>query len=443
MPEPQSPSERDERNLVGAMLIETEAAAKGASLLRSTDLAGGRYRAIFEAIASVIATGKRVDFVTVSEALEEKGHLAKIGGSAFLTTLTNETATAAHVETFAKKVQRASKTRSQIRLLQGALRECQDPLYDPDAGAGKLVGALTKRTDASPLLHGLDLMMAIDRDAEMDHPVIKTGTPTLDKMLTDFNEGAVALITAPPGTGKTAMGVQVLITEILAGGWGVMFSAEMSALSVAYRMIAHETGISRRDIWQGALDEDGWKRFAFATNQIANLKERITIDETSNIPLDLLIARAHMMDMRARQARDDGKGLSVVVIDYLQLIRSEGDSMEERVSHASQELLALAKHLHTRVLVVANLAKDGTTRYSGQADFDADVKVQLEKAPDNDPEHLVANVTKQRDGETGKLDLRYIGKMYRYYDWDTAPFPDAPPDRSQGRRVAEERTREG
>lgn len=380
--------------------------------------------------------GEPIDTQTVAAELERRKWLEDAGGVAYLTGAMAHLPTTAHVEKYARDVLMAAKTRKQVQDLQAALAAAQDPAYDPDSGAGRLVRRLTEDTDARELVT-MDVAIAeAMAQAACDRRPVLTGAGRLDEAIAWLPEDGVMQVSAPAGTGKTAWGMQVLTQESLRGGYALMFSAEMSRTAIGRRTIKHlgESWLLRTDEWAEADTE----RSQQAVKGLSDKVKRWWIDDTPNIPVDLLVARAHLVNLRAKQAQERTgevpRGLDLILVDYLQTLgvtRGERpESLEQQVTQAGQTLTALARRLHTRVMIITSLAKDGGTRYSGAVDFQVDLRLVLER-PDPAGDLVYAKIVKARDGEQGTVTLKFDGKTYSYANSDAPPPQnDAPPERS-------------
>ncbi len=427
-----------ERSVIGSCLIEPrEALPLAAQIVAPPHFLAPAHRHLFTVLLAMDEAGEPIDAQTIATEMERRKWLEDAGGVAAIVQLMSRTPTAAHVEKYARDVRRAAKTRQQIQDLQSALAAAQDPAYDPDAGAGKVVRRLTEETDSHDLTTmDVALAEASAQAAKECRPLV-TGCGRLDGFVSWLPEDGVMQVSAPAGTGKTAWGMQALTQEIQRGGYALMFSAEMSRTAIARRVFAHLSGLDMRkpsDTWTG---EDVNKSLQ-VTQRLSDIGKRWWIDDTPNIPVDLLVARAHLVNLRAKQAQErageEPRGLDLILVDYLQTLgvrRGEKpESLEQQVTQAGQNLTALARRLSTRVIIITSLAKDGGTRYSGAVDFQVDLRITLER-PDPAGDLVNAKIVKARDGEQGAVTLRFNGKTYTYADSNAPPPAEAPPKRGR------------
>ena len=397
---------------------------------------------IWAAMCEMHEAGEGIDLTTLGAKLASRNTLESVGGYAYLTKCESGVVTAAYTEHYAQIVRRASKTREQVRYLQAAVIAAQEPEYDPDEAAGAIIAHLTQETDAHEIVTVTDVVLDLLHHHGERRDPIRTGVPGLDQWLSWLDEDGVMQISAPPGKGKTTLGMQMLVTEARSGGYVLMFSAEMGRNRIGKRILrSHGSPDLRTNphTWQ----EDEHRAFANAIDSTAKWSNRYWIDDTSNIPIDLLVARARMVDRRVRsmqrEAGEAERGLSLILVDYLQTLQpSRGDkpdSLEQQVTQAGARLTALAHSINTRIVIITSLSNDGKTRYSGAVDFQVDCRVVLDKADDSDL--VEARVVKARDGEEGTVRLKFDGSMYSFEDYDAVPVPsdrDVPPERRRSGR---------
>lgn len=407
-----------EQAVLGGMMLSPDACANVRSILSAKDFETSQAQTIFAALTETQDAG---------DDIADPASIARHGKGLTLTEIVKLATTTLSLRAtmeHTREIRRASRARQHRMLLLRAAEETKRHDYDPDAAAGSLIHELTQRTEAHDMVDLHDVMIEVARDMDKPHPRIHTGCASLDFAMSSLEPGTTCAISAKAGVGKTALAFQLLLQEAYAGNYGLAFSAEMGRLIIGYRMLAHVSGISRRRIVEG-LKGDDFARISQGLETIAERAgHRIQIDDTPNIDVDQLVARAQVSDFRVRrlqrERQEDERGLSMVLVDYLQLLRTSGrDTREQEVAYMSGAIAAMAKRLNTRVLVISSLSKDGTVRDSGRIEYDVDMRIDLRRVDEiAEPEHYVAHVAKSRDGAVGDYHLRYIGERYLYTDWD-------------------------
>lgn len=432
-----------ERAVLGSVIIEQrEALPRVAQILAPPHFLATPHAEIYRAMLALDERGEPIDYVTLSAQLGPK--LQSCGGVGYLTRLASEVPTAAHAERYALEVRKAWKIRDRIAYLTRALAAAKEPEYDPDEAVGAIIQHLTDDTDANEVRLMSDVALEILQHIDDEKHQIQTGTRTLDRLLGWMDEDTAIQVAAQEGIGKTAWGMQLLAQEVRHGGYALMFSAEMSRRSMGKRLLRHLSGAAMHKRARDWSDEEHIA-FAQGMDQAYQIGTSWWIDDTPNIPIDLLVARARMVDRRARALQEERKeparGLSIILVDYLQTLSPSRDeqpeTLEQQVTQAGAKLTALAHTLNTRVVVITSLSNQGNTRYSGGVNYQMDARIILSRSEGSDL--VKVDIPKARDGERTTTMLRFDGPRLAYYDLDDVEIPADMPSRSSGRRRAEER----
>ena len=255
-------------------------------------------------------------------------------------------------------------------------------------------------------------------ESESRLPGLSTGLSAVDRKISGLNKSDLILLAARPGMGKTSMALNVALSAAKNSGKTVaIFSLEMSREQLVTRLIAAEGLVENQRLTTGNLRESDWQRIAEAASNLSRMD--IRIDDNP-----LLTAA----DMNAKCRRLDNLGL--VVIDYLQLMTSaggkgySGENRQQAVSDISRMLKIMAKELQVPVLCLSQLSRANEKRdnkrpmlsdlrESGAIEQDADIVMFLYRDDyyNKDSEkHNIAEciVAKNRHGETGKVELRWM-----------------------------------
>lgn len=412
-----------EQAVLGAMLIEREAALRALEILEPDAFYRDAHRYIFEAVAHLVDRNEPVDVVTVAEELRRRGVLEECGGAPYVTGLASAVPTAANVEYYARLVE----DRAILRRLITVAREIAQRAYEAAQPAEELLDEaeqkifsisrrLKVRTFASlkEILYRtyehLETLYA-HRDRVIGVP---TGLLDLDELTAGLQPSDLIILAARPAQGKTALALNIAAYSALKRKIPVaLFSLEMSGEQVAMRLISYDSKIDGQKLRTGLLDEEDWLK---VTRAIARLSEApIFVDDTPNI--GILELRAKARRLKAEQ------NIGLLIVDYLQLMqaRSRGESRQQEISEISRSLKALARELRVPVLALSQLSRAveqrqdrrpqlSDLRESGAIEQDADVVAFIYQNPEmqeRNPNVVEIILAKQRNGPTGSVQVLF------------------------------------
>ena len=436
-----------EQSLLGGLMLDALAWDKVADVIIGDDFYRKDHRLIFAAIASLIESGSPCDVVTVSEHLDGRGELENAGGLEYLATLANETAGAANARAYAKIL----RERSTLRSLISAGNEIAGSAFTTDGrtaaevleNAEKLVFDIAEKGNRGrkgfKALKDI-LPAAVDRidllhQSDGDITGVSTGYTEFDKMTAGLQPGDLVIIAGRPSMGKTTLAVN--IAENAAIGSKVptaIFSMEMPAQQLAFRMISSLGRVDQTHLRTGKFPDEDWSRINTAVQLMSEAP--IYIDDTPGLAPSEIRARAR------RLQREHGVGL--IVVDYLQLMQVHG-STENRateISEISRGLKALAKELECPVIALSQLNRSveqrtdkrpvmSDLRESGAIEQDADLIVFIyrEEVYNQDtPRKGVADIAiaKQRNGPIGDFPLTFVGRYTKFENWVPDTYNDYP-----------------
>ncbi len=427
-----------EQAVLGGLLIDSEALDRVADLLTRDDFYADAHRLIFEHIEKLSNAGNAVDVITLSEALDAMQKLDYVGGLAYVGALAQNVPTAANIRHYAQIV----RDRSVLRQLIGSAGKIADNAYNP---LGKSATEVLDEAEATilniadqgsrgqkqfveikeALGHVVDRIETLyQRDDPSDVTGVPTGFSDLDLMTSGFQEGDLVIVAGRPSMGKTALalniGEYVAVEKKLPVA---VFSMEMSSTQLAQRMIGSVGRIPSQNLRVGRLRNDDWDRL---THALGRLNEApILIDETP--ALSSIEVRS-----RARRLKRQYKQLGLVIVDYLQLMRStaQGENRATEISEISRSLKALAKELHVPVVALSQLNRSleqrpnkrpvmSDLRESGAIEQDADVILFIYRDevyhPDSQDKGTAEIIIgKQRNGPIGTIRLAFLGEYTRF-----------------------------
>lgn len=418
-----------ERSVLGALMLDKDAIIKVANLIRIGDFYRDDHNLIFEAMIELYEQREPIDVLSLSNRLEEKGQLEKVGGSSYLTSLVNTVPSSSNVAHYAKVVQKKSTLRKLIttasEIVELGYKEEEDVEKLLDQAEQRLFSVSQKyiKQDFIPIKSILESAFnRIDELHKGDHKLrgIPTGYPDMDSILAGFQKSDLVILAARPSLGKTTLALdlarQIAVKEKIAVG---IFSLEMSSDQLIDRMLAAQSGV---DLWRlrtGMLKtgdgDDDFQRIGEAMGVLSEAK--IFIDDAGS---------ANVMEMRTMSRRLQSEhNVGLIIIDYLQLMegRSGTDSRVNEISEISRALKQLARELNIPILALSQLSravesrspqipKLSDLRESGSIEQDADVVMFLyredREKPDTPNKNIVeVHIAKHRNGPVGRMSLYF------------------------------------
>ena len=397
-----------------------------------------------------------IDLITVTDKLGRAQLLESIGGEEYLTHLLNIVPTAANIEKYVESVLDAHILRSMIMTCSEIVNKCFDTNGDVeeviDSIERKVLEVTQLRTNTQ-VASIRDLMKdAINYLDDLSKKKPETlGLSTgfdIDKKITGLKPGELLVLAARPSIGKTALALDLARNVAIGGGKAVgIFSLEMGSHQVVLRLLCGEAQIDLKNVRDGKLTQSQW------ANDIMGAAGRLSsapifIDDTPQIS-------ALELRQKSRRMKQD-HDIALIIIDYLQLMRPVGTnklaSREQEVAKLSADIKALAKELNIPILLLCQLnrqAEQGNQpklshlRESGAIEQDADIVMLLhrEREIDRNSVHAIAQetaegieskliVAKNRNGETGIVNLSFKPEWTRFFDATYVSDSDVPPDTS-------------
>ena len=442
--------------LLGGLMLETERFDTVVIKINHHDFQNKKHQAIFESMGELVNENKPLDPITLSEDLDNKNKLQFIGGKEYLVSLARGVPSAAPLDHYAEII----KQRSITRQLMQTNRGIEDLIKNPQGLDGqKLLDEAERRIFAlndeannsqSNILSMKELVpQSIDRLqvlSESGSALIgaSTGFNAIDKMLQGLQDGDLIVVAGRPSMGKTAFALNiaenVALNEENPGGV-LFFSLEMSAEQLTTRLLAGMSRFNQQDIRSGRLDN---QQLSYIFEQGNKLKKiPFFIDDSSLLSPMELRARARRVN------RTEPNGLSLIVVDYLQLMQIPGsnENRVNQISEISRSLKSLARELNVPVIALSQLSRAveqrgrdkkpmmSDLRDSGAIEQDADVIIFLYRDKQYNPDSEEGNkaeiiVGKQRNGPTGAITLSFIEEFARFEDFISDRFKPADEDYS-------------
>ena len=429
-------NDKAEQGIIGSMLVNRDAISDVMDMLTGDEFYNKQYGILFDNMVELYSEGASVDTVTLNERLKRKAIPDEVANTDTLARLVMETPLYAPVKDYARIVKDKATLRQLIRLCENAEADgykseeaVEDILERAEQSIFKLV---QNRNGSEETVSIRDVVMNVILEMEeaARHDGKVTGVPTgfrdLDSMLTGMHAGELLLVAARPAMGKTAFVLNIahylaVMKHIPVG----FFSLEMSREQLASRVLAIDAMVDSKNMKTGNLSDDDWDKVIESTEAVAN--SPLYIEENSAITIS---------DLRsvARKWKQN-YGIQVLMIDYLQLM-SPSRSVESRqvfIAEVSRALKNLAKELKIPIIALSQLSRAvesrpdhrpmlSDLRESGAIEQDAEVVMFLYRDEYYNPETTEKPQTaeiiiaKQRSGETGSVDLRWIGKYTKFAD---------------------------
>ncbi len=434
-----------EQSVLGGLLLDNETWDSVADRVSEVDFYRKDHRLIFRTIQALAEKQKPFDVVTISEALQATGELEEASGLAYLSTLAKDTPTAANIAAYADIVRDRSVLRQLIHVgtdisdsaFRTEGRDTADLLEEAErrvfeiaeqrqrAGQGGFKSIKSLLADAVEKIETLF-------EQESNITGASTGFTDLDEMTSGLQASDLIIVAGRPSMGKTTIAMNMAENVAIKEGKPVaVFSMEMPGDSLAMRMMSSLGRIDQHRVRTGKLEDDEWPRLTSAINILAETK--LFIDDTPALTPTEVRARAR------RLTRDHGQ-LGLIVLDYLQLMRSPsgGDNRVQEISDISRSLKALAKELNVPVIALSQLNRNleqrpnkrpvmSDLRESGSIEQDADVimfvyrdEVYNEDSPDKGIAELI--IGKQRNGPIGTVRLTFLGQYTRFENFIADPY---------------------
>ena len=423
-----------EQAVLGAMLLKPEAVTTAAEELSADDFYRETHRLIYEAMMELKDRTEPVDLVTLTEQLKKADKLAKIGGIPALSLIANSVPTAANVHYHARIVHEKAQLRSLISAateIAGAAYESADEVEDIMDNAEKRILAVSsgKRSKDFVPLQEILLDTLEQIDARYNNKGSITGLPTgfteLDHLTAGLQKSDLILVAARPSMGKTAFTLNIAAHVVLRAREPVaFFSLEMSKEQLVQRLLCSEGRIDSQRLRVGELEEKEWGDLIDTANRLSAAP--LYIDDTPGITV---------MELRSKARRLKAEhGLSLIVIDYLQLMQGRasksGDNRQQEISEISRSLKALARELNVPVIALSQLSRSVESRQikrpmhsdlreSGSLEQDADIVMFLYREDYYDPETENKNITeviiaKHRNGPVDTVDLTFLKQFTKF-----------------------------
>ncbi len=426
-----------EQSVVGSMLMDRQAIVVASELVMRDDFYNQQYGLMYEAMLELFNESQPVDPITTVTRLKEKGAPEHIVSTEFIMETINAVPTSANVRYYATIVAEKALERKLIRITEDIANQCyvgEKPLDEIMGETEKRIFDLLQNRSSGEYVPIEQVVMnalrKIEKASQNTGTVtgIATGFIDLDYRTSGLQPSDLVLLAARPSMGKTAIVLNIAQhIAVKERKTTAIFSLEMSKEQLVNRFLSAESRVDAQTLRNGNLNPDEWERLVEGAGVIGDSK--LIIDDTPGISVNELRSKCRKYKLE--------HDLSIVIIDYLQLMSGSGksESRQQEISDISRSLKALARELSVPVVALSQLSRAveqrpdhrpmlSDLRESGAIEQDADVVMFLYRdeyynkdSPDKGIAELI--IAKQRNGPTGTVHLAWIGEHTRFANLET------------------------
>ena len=424
-----------EQAVLGGLMQDNSAWDTAAEVLQPEDFYRHEHQLIYSVMQRQIESSKPIDVVTLVEALDSLNDLESAGGIEYLTDLASHARGTANISAYANIIRERATLRTLIRVSN----EISDNAFNPAGRAATDVLDMAEQMvfkiadnrarDGGPQQVNPLLTKAVEKIDQLIKSKggitgLATGYIDLDKKTSGLQKSDLIIVAGRPSMGKTTFAMNLAENALLNQDKPVLvFSLEMPAESLVFRMLSSIGRIDQSRLRSGQLEDEDWPKL---TSAIAKLKDRpLLIDDSVGLsPTE--------MRARARRVAREYDGLALVVVDYLQLmqIKGFGDNRVGEISEISRSLKTMAREFECPVIALSQLNRSleqrpnkrpvmSDLRESGAIEQDADIiafvyrdEVYNEDTPDKGVAEII--IGKQRNGPIGTVRLGFLGQFTRF-----------------------------
>ena len=424
-----------EKSVLGSIILDKDVLFEVLEFLKPEDFYSEMHKEIYTAIVELNRKNEPVDTLTVAEELKKRKSLEMVGGRAYIAFLSTVVPSTSNAGQYAKIVAQKAVLRKLIstasEIIEKGYQEKMDPDTVLDFAEQSIFDIAQARQgkDYQPLKDILwDNISKIDEMSKLEGNLtgVTTGYMDLDEKTSGLQKSELIVLAARPSMGKTAFALNIAQHAAMKGQAKVLiFSLEMSKELLGQRMLSMESRVDIQKLKKGSLDRKDWDQIHIALDNLS--KTDIFIDDSPGI---------NMMEIKNKCRRLKAeKGLDLIILDYLQLMNSEGraESRQQEITALSRSLKQLARELDCPVLVLSQLSRApeqrqdhspvlSDLRESGSIEQDADIVMFLyrdeyyTKELSEKPNVCDVIIAKQRNGPTGKIELTWLSKYTRFVD---------------------------
>lgn len=421
-----------EQSVIGSMIMNKDAIVTASEIITGEDFYQQQYGIVFDTMVELFNEGKPVDLITLQDRLMEKDLPPEVSSMEFVAELMSSLPTSVNAKTYAEIVKEKSMLRKMIKTMEEITNTCylgkervQDIMEDTEKKIFDLVQRKSNEEFVPIRQVVLNAIEKIEKSSRTKGSVtgIPTGFVDLDYQMSGFQPSDLILVAARPSMGKTAFVLN--IAQYMAFRKDVtvaIFSLEMSKEQLVNRLISQHSMVSSQKMRAGELNESEWEKIVETADIIGN--SNIVIDDTPSITIGDLRSKCRKFKLE--------KDIQLVVIDYLQLMRGNGNypSREQEIADISRSLKGIARELNIPVVALSQLNRSvesrpdhrpimADLRESGSIEQDADVVMLLSRKYNKEDETedrntIIVDVAKQRNGPVGAIELLWLPEYTKF-----------------------------
>jgi replicative DNA helicase len=429
-------SEEAEKAVLGSILIDKDSFIKVYDLLTKDDFYFDKHKIIWESICELFNKHSPVDILTLSNILEEKNMLEKLGGMEYIAELSTSTPSSSHIFSYGLVIKNKAIRRKMIvsgDLIMGMGYEEANEIENDLEKAEKSVFSLSQTFVKDKFVPITDILQErFDFFAELHSSEdseqlsgVASGFSGLDEMLNGFKPSDLIILAARPSMGKTALSLNIALNASLKHKKRIgIFSLEMSKEQIVDRLFCMNIAIDSWKLHKGRLDDDEFQKLGTGMDEL--MQAKIYIDDSVGASLPEVRAKARRLQME--------HGLDMIIIDYLQLMSSGNVGLSanrvQEISEISRSLKQLGRELNVPILCLSQLSRAVETRPgkipqladlrdSGSIEQDADVVIMIYREEYYEPDTDKVGVTdlfikKNRNGPVGRVELKWNAQSMRF-----------------------------
>jgi replicative DNA helicase len=427
----QPPHSREaEESVIGALLLSEDAVNEVMDQIHPEDFYVPAHQAVFESMRELFDTGQAIDAVTVSESLRRKGELDKVGGVQYLTRLVDIVPSTSNVVYYAGIVEEHAKRRELIRagasVTEFAFDIDEEIASVLDRAEQAVLGVAERRSsqtllEVGPLFQDVLEHIELLEQQGSDITGLATGFVDLDKKLAGLQPANLVVIAGRPAMGKSSLALNIATNAAATGEPVAIFSLEMSKEEIVQRILSSVGKVDSMKLRSGQLGPL-WQRVVDAAGRM--YKAPIYIDDSPVVTVTDIRAKCRRLKRK--------KGLSLVVVDYLQLMEAHGpENRQQEIAQISRNLKNLARELEVPIIAASQLNRSlesredkrprlSDLRESGSIEQDSDVVMFVYRHeyyhPEDTDKKGIAEiiVAKHRAGSTGPVEMTFQPEFTRF-----------------------------